>query len=93
MLMVKKTPAAAESALPASFEDAVAELENLVQRMEGGSLSLEDSLAAYKRGVALSGHCRALLADVQRQVRILEGELLKPFDLPNDTGAAGASDA
>ena len=48
--MVKKTPAAAESALPASFEDAVAELETLVQRMEGGSLSLEDSLAAYKRG-------------------------------------------
>ncbi len=89
--MVKKQPPQAEPPLPESYEDAVAELEALVQRMEAGSLSLEQSLAAYKRGVALSSHCRTLLADVQQQVRILEGELLEPFDLQTTDASAPAA--
>lgn len=72
---------------PLAFEDAISELESLVQRMESGSLSLEDSLAAYRRGAELVGHCRASLAAVQQQVRILEGELLRPFE----TGAEPAT--
>jgi len=68
------------AALPARFEDAVAELESLVQSMESGSLALEQSLAAYRRGALLAAHCRRLLADVQQQVRVLEADLLKPFD-------------
>lgn len=71
--------AAAVASLP--FEQAVAELEAIVQRMESGALTLEDSLAAYRRGAALVNRCRAALADVQQQVRVLEGELLKPFGL------------
>jgi exodeoxyribonuclease VII small subunit len=67
-------------ALPASFEEAVAELESLVQSMESGSLALEQSLAAYRRGAQLAAHCRRLLADVQQQVKVLEADLLKPFD-------------
>ena len=67
-------------ALPASFEEAVAELESLVQSMESGSLALEQSLAAYRRGALLAAHCRRLLADVQQQVKVLEADLLKPFD-------------
>jgi exodeoxyribonuclease VII small subunit len=66
--------------LPASFEEAVAELESLVQSMESGSLALEQSLAAYRRGALLAAHCRRLLADVQQQVKVLEADLLKPFD-------------
>jgi exodeoxyribonuclease VII small subunit len=66
--------------LPASFEEAVAELESLVQSMESGSLALEQSLAAYRRGAQLAAHCRRLLADVQQQVKVLEADLLKPFD-------------
>ncbi len=80
--MVKKAgkvaTAADSSAL--SYEQAVEELEDLVEKMEGGALSLEDSLAAYKRGAELVAHCRKVLADVQQQVSVLEGELLKPFD-------------
>lgn len=66
--------------MPASFEEAVAELESLVQSMESGSLALEQSLAAYRRGALLAAHCRRLLADVQQQVKVLEADLLKPFD-------------
>lgn len=67
-----------------SFEQALADLEDIVSRMESGSLSLEDSLTAYKRGVALVARCRDQLGAARQQVRILEGDLLKPFDLDQD---------
>lgn len=72
--------AAAALPPPESFEQAVEELETLVHRMEGGELSLEDSLAAYRRGTELVTFCRKSLAEVQQQVRVLEGDLLKAFD-------------
>ena len=65
---------------PESFELALGELEQIVQRMESGALSLEQSLADYRRGAALIGWCRKSLADVQQQVRILEADLLRPFE-------------
>lgn len=64
---------------PATFEVALAELESLVQKMEGGSLSLEESVDAYRRGAELIRHCRTTLAEVRQQVRILEGDVLQPF--------------
>ncbi len=72
--------ATSKAAAPASFEDALAELETLVQTMESGSLTLEQSLEAYRRGAHLVGFCRDNLARVQQQVKVLEGDLLKPFD-------------
>jgi exodeoxyribonuclease VII small subunit len=66
--------------LPDTFEKAVAELESIGQSMESGSLALEQSLAAYRRGAALAAHCRRLLTEVQQQVRVLEADLLKPFE-------------
>ncbi len=88
--MVRKSGAVPDAqATPASsFEEAIGELEQLVQRMESGSLSLEDSLAAYRRGAELAAYCRRSLAGVQQQVKVLEGELLRPFE---DT-AVGAQD-
>ena len=77
---MSETPNTPEGDLPESFEKAVLELESLVQSMESGSLSLEQSLAAYRRGAALAAHCRRLLSDVQQQVRVLEADLLKPFE-------------
>ncbi len=64
----------------ASFEDALAELEGLVQKMESGSLSLEASVQAYQRGAQLVAFCRDNLAQVRQQVKVLEGDLLKPFE-------------
>lgn len=64
---------------PASFEEAMAELEQLVARMEAGELPLEASVAAYKRGAELVRYCAGQLDKVDSQVRILEGDMLKPF--------------
>jgi exodeoxyribonuclease VII small subunit len=61
------------------FESAMAELEQLVADMEAGKLSLEDSLAAYKRGAELLSFCRSKLDDAQQQVRVLEDGVLKDF--------------
>ena len=71
---------AAGAPAPESFEQAVAELEAIVQKMESGALTLEESLAAYRRGADLVAWCRRALADVQQQVKVLEADLLKPFD-------------
>jgi exodeoxyribonuclease VII small subunit len=74
-----KTPSA-DAAAPASFEAALGELESLVQQMEAGTLTLEQSLDAYRRGARLVGWCRDSLADVQQQVKVLESGLLEPFE-------------
>ncbi len=70
----------AQGSAPESFELALGELEKIVQRMEGGALSLEQSLADYRRGAALIAWCRKSLSEVQQQVRILEADLLRPFE-------------
>ena len=73
--MSKTTKPAAEF----SFEKALAELEKIVAQMEDGGLSLEQSLAAHKRGLELAKQCRQRLEAAQQQVRVLEGEVLKPL--------------
>jgi exodeoxyribonuclease VII small subunit len=62
---------------PKSFEAALAELEKIVQSMEAGTLPLEQSLAAHKRGIELARYCQGRLAQAQAQVRVLEDEALK----------------
>ena len=76
----------AKSAAEPSFEKALAELESIVARMEGGGLSLEQSLAAHKRGLELAKRCRERLEAAQQQVRVLEGEVLKPLAAASDAG-------
>jgi exodeoxyribonuclease VII small subunit len=63
-----------------TFEQALAELEALVARMEDGKLPLEESLAAYQRGAELIRHCESKLADAQARIAILDGETLREFD-------------
>jgi exodeoxyribonuclease VII small subunit len=64
---------------PESFEQAMAELAQLVTQMESGQLPLEASVAAYARGSELVRYCAAQLEKVESQVKVLEGEMLKPF--------------
>ena len=63
-----------------SFEQALAELEKIVSRMESGDLSLEQALAAHKRGLELARFCQQRLESAQQQVKVLEGEVLKPLE-------------
>lgn len=65
---------------PESFEQAYAELENIVARMESGQMTLASSLEAYQRGNHLLQFCQKSLADVEQQVQILnERNQLMPF--------------
>ena len=66
---------------PQTFESALEALEKLVADLEGGKLPLADSLAAYKRGAELLKFAQGELALVEQQVKVLEGDVLKPFAL------------
>ena len=65
------------------FEAALAELESIVQNMEGGNLSLEESIAAYRRGSALLAHCQRQLNDAERKIQVLDDGALRDFDPAN----------
>ena len=76
---MSSVPKSAKSEETPTFESALTELENIVARMEDGQLSLEQSLATYKRGAELLKFCQAQLADAQQQVKVLEAGALKNF--------------
>ncbi|MBN2692793.1 MAG: exodeoxyribonuclease VII small subunit [Burkholderiaceae bacterium] len=69
---------------PASYEQALSELEQIVQAMEAGQLSLDDTLASYKRGNLLLQFCRDKLQAVEQQVQVLDGDQLKPMRVEPD---------
>jgi exodeoxyribonuclease VII small subunit len=67
------------------FEVALEELEGVVEQLESGDLSLEDSLAAFEKGVGLVKYCNQKLTDVEKKIELLvrdkEGKLqLKALD-------------
>lgn len=79
-------PAPAQEAQSAvsQFERSLDELEGLVQRMEKGDLSLDESLKAYERGVSLYRHCQTALEQAELRVKLLGDPLdpdsAQPFD-------------
>jgi len=66
------------------FESALTELEALVEKMEQGDLSLEESLQQFERGVQLTRSCQQALKDAEQKVQVLlkkDGQdTLEPFD-------------
>ncbi|MFP3890919.1 exodeoxyribonuclease VII small subunit [uncultured Ralstonia sp.] len=76
---------------PASYEAAMAELETLVASMESGELPLEASLAAYRRGAELVKYCQQVLERVEQQVRVLDGDALKPLADDGNTNEQGGA--
>jgi exodeoxyribonuclease VII small subunit len=57
-----------------SFEDALAELEGIVRRLEGGQVKLDDAIQSYERGAQLKRHCERKLNEAQQRVdRIVIG--------------------
>lgn len=53
------------------FETALKELENLLENMESGELSLEESLNAFEQGVKLTAQCQKALSEAEQKVKIL----------------------
>ena len=56
---------------PVDFETAMQDLEQIVERLEQGDLSLEESLAAFERGVLLTRTCQTALKEAEQKVEIL----------------------
>lgn len=70
-----------------SFEQALSELEGIVQRLERGEAGLDESIALYERGAALKRHCEAKLRDAELRIEKIElgaGDKvkLKETDIP-----------
>lgn len=57
-----------------SFETALAKLETLVEKLEGGELSLEQSLREFEHGIQLARHCQNALQNAEQQVKVLMQE-------------------
>lgn len=74
--------APASASTPASYEDALKELERLVVLMEDAALPLDRMLESYRRAAELLTFCRARLAAVEDQVKVLEDGQLKAW-MPN----------
>ena len=72
-----KTPAPAPLQVPKNFEAAMAELDQLVEKMESGQLPLEESLSAYQRGTELLKFCEGVLKDAEQKIKVLDGGELK----------------
>ena len=72
------------------FEAAMEDLEKVVERLESGELSLEDSLAAFEDGIRLVKFCNQKLTEVEKKIELLmkdkEGKLqLRAFERRNDS--------
>ena len=77
--MAKTSTSVPVPAEPATYEEALGELERLVAAMEGGQMPLDRLLESYKRGADLLSFCRTRLEAVEEQVRVLEDGQLKPW--------------
>jgi len=67
---------------PASYEQALAELDRLVAQMEDGQMPLDQLLDAYRRASELLQFCRSRLQAVEEQVKVLDEGVLKPWVAP-----------
>jgi exodeoxyribonuclease VII small subunit len=67
---------------PASYEQALAELDRLVAQMEDGQMPLDQLLDAYRRASELLPFCRSRLQAVEEQVKVLDEGVLKPWVAP-----------
>jgi exodeoxyribonuclease VII small subunit len=70
------------------FEEALAELEGLVERLERGDLPLDEALKTFERGVELTRHCQSSLKSAQQKVEILlkrgNSTDIEPFSVAED---------
>jgi exodeoxyribonuclease VII small subunit len=66
--------------MPATYEAALQELEQLVARLESGQMPLDELLAGYQRGASLLAFCKDSLQAVEDQIKVLDGGQLKSWD-------------
>ncbi len=69
-----------------SFEDALARLEKIVQDLEGGELTLEETLVRYEEGARLAAECARRLEEAQQRIRVLSTANAAPSGAEADGG-------
>ena len=78
-----------------SYEAALAELDEIIARLERGDVELEAAIAAYERGAALTRHCAQLLDRTEQKITQLvvasAGEVERPFQPPTDRAETPAT--
>jgi len=67
-----------------NFEQSLRSLEDIVQRLEAGELSLEDSLKAFEHGVKLARQCQKTLNEAELKVEKITQEMMQEDEHPND---------
>lgn len=67
------------AAMPATYEDALAELEQMVGQLESGAMPLDQLLSGYQRGAQLLQMCRGKLQAVEDQIKVLDEGTLKSW--------------
>ena len=76
-----------------TFEESVAQLEQIVGAIESGQIGLEESLAKYEQGMDLVKHCRGILDRAEKRIEVLmqgaDGLEAKPLDTPCEPSAQG----
>jgi len=77
--MPKASPTPVVPDLPASYEAALQELEQLLVQMEAGELPLDQLLGSYRRGADLLTFCRDKLEAVEDQIKVLDQGMLKSW--------------
>ena len=78
--MTKKTKADAPAVDTLTYEQAMEELEQLVDALNEGQMPLEQLMASYARGAELLAHCQTRLQSVEQQIKVLEAGQLKAWD-------------
>ena len=63
------------------FEQSLSDLQTLVERLESGALSLEDSLSAFEQGIRLTRDCQAALGQAEQKVQLLLEGGNAPFEV------------
>lgn len=75
-----------------NFEESLANLENLVEAMEAGELSLEESLKAFEQGIKLTRECQLALEQAEQKVQVLLAGTGDPQAVPFADEESGESD-
>ncbi len=93
----KKTRSNEENIDKLTFEQAISQLQEIVEKVETGQIGLEEAIGQYETGCKLVQHCKGILENAERKIEVLsrglEGQIAtQPFTTDTDNGAAPDED-
>ncbi len=86
--MSNKAPGSKKDPKDLRFEEAIEQLEAILEQIESGNVGLEESLAQYEKGMKLIGRCRALLSKAEQRIAELTGDEKEGLTIRENQAAA-----